>query len=137
MNIKHCSRNIIWSFKAFCTVSVVYWIIYVSKIHQITYFPLKYSESISPISSEEDASDVWHISTDGLNRIYPFESMKNSYIPDSLSFPSGRLDKSGRYEIYDNIIIGDQYKVLSKEYDVTLASFATMDKLYWVLDVVR
>ena len=50
---------------------------------------------------------------------------------------SMRLDKSGEFRIYENIIVGDQYRILSEGYNVTLASFSTIDKLYWIREVIR
>ena len=54
-----------------------------------------------------------------------------------LNGQSGRLDKSGKYKVYQNIVVGKEYKILSKEYDVTLSSFASPDKLYWIIEVLR
>ena len=137
MITKFCSRNFKWLLKAVCSVLIVYWMISVSQISQIKDFPLKYSDGIKSISATEERSYVQNLLILGSNTTFTIDSIKNSYGPYSLSFASGRLDKSGRYKIYDNIVIGDHFKVLSKEYDVTLATFASMDKLYWILDVVR
>ena len=56
---------------------------------------------------------------------------------DAVNVQSGRLDKSANYRIYENVAVGNHYKEISAEYNVTLASFASIDKLYWILDVAR
>ena len=49
----------------------------------------------------------------------------------------GRFDDSRKYKLFDNVIIGNNYVNLSIEYDVTLATQSSLDKLHWLTDIVR
>ena len=49
----------------------------------------------------------------------------------------GRFDGSRKYKMFDNVIVGDKYLNLSIEYDVTLATQSSLDKLHWISHIVR
>ena len=63
-----------------------------------------------------------------------FHNIGYSSTLNLLNGQSGKLDKSGKYRVYKNIIDGKDYKTLSKQYDVTLSSFASPDRLYWIIE---
>ena len=39
--------------------------------------------------------------------------------------------------MFDNVIVGDRFVSLSIEYDVTLATQSSLDKLHWINHVIR
>jgi hypothetical protein len=49
----------------------------------------------------------------------------------------GRFDFSRKYKMFDNVIIGTKYVNLSIEYDVTLATQSSLDKLHWISHIAR
>ena len=49
----------------------------------------------------------------------------------------GRFDFSRKYKMFDNVIIGTKFVNLSIEYDVTLATQSSLDKLHWISHIVR
>ena len=49
----------------------------------------------------------------------------------------GRFDLTRKYKMFDNVIIGTKYVNLSIEYDVTLATQSSLDKLHWISHIVR
>ena len=125
-------------FKVFLLVFMVYHLWYIigsvisaSKISQVKDHSSKLNEITKSRLSAEVSNDTIHaVSKNSI----PIE------IPNRIlysSTQSGRLDTSARYRIYENIVVGNQFKQISTEYEVTLASFASIDKLYWILDVAR
>lgn len=52
-----------------------------------------------------------------------------------LNLSRGRLDQSRNFRIFDHVITGRQYESLSAEYDVTLVSQSTLNKLHWIAKV--
>ena len=49
----------------------------------------------------------------------------------------GRFDFSRKYKMFDNVIIGTKFVNLSIEYDVTLATQSSLDKLHWISHIAR
>ena len=49
----------------------------------------------------------------------------------------GRFDTSRKFKLFDNVIVGENYLNLSIEYDVTLATQSSLDKLHWISRLVR
>ena len=62
---------------------------------------------------------------------------KNLFENELIGLNSGENDKSGMFSIFKDVIVGDKFTELSKEYDVSLVSFASLDKLYWIPIVLR
>ena len=106
-------------------------VISASKISQVKDHSSKLNEITKSRLSAEVSNDTIHaVSKNSI----PIEIANRILYSSS---QSGRLDKSARYRIYENIVVGNQFKQISTEYEVTLASFASIDKLYWILDVAR
>ena len=124
--------------KIFLLVFIVYHLWYIigsvisaSKISQVKDHSSKLNEITKSRLSAEVSNDTIHaVSKNSI----PIEIANRILYSSS---QSGRLDKSARYRIYENIVVGNQFKQISTEYEVTLASFASIDKLYWILDVAR
>ena len=62
---------------------------------------------------------------------------KNLFENELIGLNSGENDKSGMFSIFKDVIVGEKFSELSKEYDVSLVSFASLDKLYWIPIVLR
>ena len=134
MFIKSYARYFNRRFKVFVPVFVLCMFISVAKISQVKEHSSKRNESTKSIEVSIDTRLT--VSKDS----FPIETSNRivySSAHDALSVQSGRLDKSAKYRIYENVAIGNHYKEISAEYEVTLASFASIDKLYWILDVAR
>ena len=54
-----------------------------------------------------------------------------------IGLKSEENDKSGMFSIFKDVIVGDKFTKLSMKYDVSLVSFASLDKLYWIPIVLR
>ena len=67
------------------------------------------------------------------NNEHTEDVFKNEIIDVNL----GRFDSSRKYKMFDNVIIGTNYVNLSLEYDVTLATQSSLDKLHWISHIVR
>ena len=72
------------------------------------------------------------------------ETLKNDNVEEENIFNSelidvnlGLFDDSRKYKIFDNVIVGDKFVSLSIEYDVTLATQSSLDKLHWINHVIR
>ena len=134
MFIKSYARYFIRRFKVFVLVFVLCMFISVTKISQVKQHSSKPNEITKPIEVSIDTRIT--ASKDS----FPIEIANRvvySNVHDGLNVQSGRLDKSAKYRIYENVAVGNHYKEISAEYKVTLASFASIDKLYWILDVAR
>ena len=121
-------------FKVFVLVFVLCMFISVTKISQVKEHSSKPNEITKPIEVSIDTKLT--ASKDS----FPIEIVNRivySSAHDALNVQSGRLDKSAKYRIFENVAVGNHYKKISSEYKVTLASFASIDKLYWILDVSR
>ena len=138
MFFKSYAHNYREWFKTFLLVFLVYHLWYIislvisaSKISQVKDHSSKFNEITKSRLSAEVRNDTIHaVSKNSI----PIEIANRILYSSS---QSGRLDKSARYRIYENIVVGNQFKQISTEYEVTLASFASIDKLYWILDVAR
>ena len=138
MFFKSYAHNYREWFKNFLLVFIVYHLWYIislvisaSKISQEKDHSSKFNEIAKSRISTEVSNDTIH--TLPKNSI-PIE-IANRILYSSTQ--SGRLDKSARYRIYEKVVVGNHFKQISNEYEVTLASFASIDKLYWILDVSR
>ena len=72
------------------------------------------------------------------------ETLKNGHFEEKNIFNSelidvnlGLFDESRKYKMFDNVIVGDKFVSLSIEYDVTLATQSSLDKLHWINHVIR
>ena len=72
------------------------------------------------------------------------ETLKNDHFEEKNIFNSelidvnlGLFDESRKYKMFDNVIVGDKFVSLSIEYDVTLATQSSLDKLHWINHVIR
>ena len=134
MFIKSYARYFIRRFKVFVLVFVLCMFISVTKISQVKEHSSKPNEIKKSIEVSIDTRLT--ASKDS----FPIEIANRivySSAHDAVNVQSGRLDKSAKYRIYENVAVGNHYKKISTEYNVTLASFASIDKLYWILDVAR
>ena len=67
----------------------------------------------------------------------PLDSVGNIFESEIIDVSLGRFDFSRKYKMFDNVIVGDNYLNLSIEYDVTLATQSSLDKLHWISHIVR
>ena len=51
---------------------------------------------------------------------------------DGINMTQGRWDQSRNFKIFDHIFTGSNYDKLSHEFNVTLATQSSLDKLYWL-----
>ena len=134
MFIKSYARYFIRRFKVFVLVFVLCMFISVTKISQVK----EHSSKLNEITKSIEVSINPRLTAS--NDSFPIEIANRivfSSAHDAVNVQSGRLDKSANYKIYKNVAVGNHYKKISTEYNVTLASFASIDKLYWILDVAR
>ena len=134
MFIKPYARYFNRRFKVFTIVFVLCMFISVTKISKVKEHSLKLNEINK---STEDRIDTRLTASKDSFPIEIANRIVYSSAHDAVNVQSGRLDKSAQYRIYENVAIGNHYKEISAEYNVTLASFASIDKLYWILDVAR
>ena len=64
----------------------------------------------------------------------------NSHVGDHMNVINldlGRYDASRQFKIFDNVYVGQKFVELSKEFDVTLASQSSFDRLHWIIYVAK
>ena len=54
-----------------------------------------------------------------------------------LELRHGLRDLSKKYQVFANILVGDRFVAASKEFNVTLCTQSSMDRLYWLPAVQR
>jgi len=54
-----------------------------------------------------------------------------------IDFDLGRYDNSRQFKIFDNVYVGDRFIDLSKDFDVTLATQSSLDRLHWLIYVAK
>ena len=54
---------------------------------------------------------------------------------DGINMTQGRWDQSRSFKIFDHVYTGSQYEKLSHEFNVTLSTQSSLDKLYWLSQV--
>ena len=54
---------------------------------------------------------------------------------EHLDFSKGRWDNSRIFKIMEHAYTGSEYVKLSKEYDITLVTQSSLDKLSWLIKV--
>ena len=124
-------------FRVFASLFMVGMIISVAKISQVKEFTSKFNEIKKSRSSTEV---IIYTRTTVSKDSYPIEIANRTLYSSSheaVNVQLGSLDKYVKYRIYENIAVGNHYKDISTEYGVTLASFASIDKLYSILDITR
>ena len=62
---------------------------------------------------------------------------KNTFSSELIDVNLGLFDESRKYKMFDNVIVGDKFVSSSIEYDVTLATQSSLDKLHWINHVIR
>ena len=67
----------------------------------------------------------------------PRESIEDVFKHELIDVNLGRFDFSRKYKMFDNVIIGQKFVNLSIEYDVTLATQSSLDKLHWISHIAR
>ena len=86
---------------------------------------------LNPVSSQiEERSDEETLKNDN------FEE-KNTFSSELIDVNLGLFDESRKYKMFDNVIVGDKFVSSSIEYDVTLATQSSLDKLHWINHVIR
>ena len=65
------------------------------------------------------------------------DEVENIFKSELLDVNLGRFDSSRKFKMFDNVIVGEKYLNLSIEYDVTLATQSSLDKLHWISRIVR
>ena len=86
---------------------------------------------LNPVSSQiEERSAEETLKNDN------FEE-KNTFSSELIDVNLGLFDESRRYKMFDNVIVGDKFVSSSIEYDVTLATQSSLDKLHWINHVIR
>ena len=86
---------------------------------------------LNPVSSQiEERSAEETLKNDN------FEE-KNTFSSELIDVNLGLFDESRKYKMFDNVIVGDKFVSLSIEYDVTLATQSSLDKLHWINHVIR
>ena len=63
--------------------------------------------------------------------------IKDMFKTEIIDVNLGRFDTSRRYKMFDNVIVGDNFVSLSIEYDVTLATQSSLDKLHWISHIIK
>ena len=63
--------------------------------------------------------------------------IRNIFDTELIDANLGLFDESRKYKKFDNVIVGDKFVTLSIEYDVTLATQSSLDKLHWISHVIR
>ena len=56
---------------------------------------------------------------------------------DNVDLDLGRFDKSRQFKIFENVFVGEKYVELSKDFDITLASQSSFDRLHWLIYVAK
>lgn len=107
---------------------------------QLDYDYTYYETEVKDNSSNID-SRTQNLSNDNINDTVSAEigsfNWKSIFETELIDLNSGEKDKSEKFRITKNVIVGEKFKELSQEYDVSLVSFASLDKLYWIPVVLR
>ena len=137
MVLRFCIRKLYCWLKIVTMVFIVCMMFSISKVTHEKKYSTKYSSIKDDELSREYNLYEREAFTNSSIQITLFDNIGYSSTLNLLNGQSGKLDKSGKYRVYKNIIVGKDYKTLSKEYDVTLSSFASPDKLCWIIEVLR
>ena len=137
MVLRFCFRKLYGWLKIVTMVFIVCIMISISKVTLDKKYSTKYRSIKDFRLSREQNLHEREAFTNLSIEIKSFDNIGYSSTLDFLNGQSGRLDKSGKYRVYKDIVVGEEYKILSKEYDVSLSSFASPDKLYWIIEVLR
>lgn len=137
MVLRFCIRKLYGWLKIVTIAFIVCMMISISKVTHDKKCSTKYRSIKNLGLSREQNINERVASTNASIEIKSFGNIGYSSTLKLLYVQSGTLDKSGKYRLYQNIVVGEEYKILSKEYDVTLSSFASPDKLYWIIEVLR
>ena len=54
---------------------------------------------------------------------------------DGINMTKGRWDQSRNFKIFDHVFTGSKFGSLSREYNVTMATQSSLDKIYWLSQV--
>ena len=64
-----------------------------------------------------------------------FQNLESGKLFEHVDFTKGRWDNSRIFKILEHAYTGSEYVKLSKEYDVTLVTQSSLDKLSWLIKV--
>ena len=64
-----------------------------------------------------------------------FQNLESGKLFEHVDFTKGRWDNSRIFKIFEHAYTGSEYVKLSKEYDVTLVTQSSLDKLSWLIKV--
>ena len=56
---------------------------------------------------------------------------------DNVDVELGRFDNSRQFKIFENVFVGEKFVELSKDFDITLASQSSFDRLHWLIYVAK
>ena len=65
------------------------------------------------------------------------DDIENIFSSELIDVQLGTFDDSRKYKMFDNVIVGDKFVSSSIEYDVTLATQSSLDKLHWIAHIIR
>ena len=65
------------------------------------------------------------------------DDIENIFNTEIIDVHLGTFDDSRKYKMFDNVIVGDKFVSSSIEYDVTLATQSSLDKLHWISHIIR
>ena len=54
-----------------------------------------------------------------------------------INMTKGHWDQSRKFKIFHHVFTGSKYETLSHEYNITLATQSSLDKLYWLSEVSK
>ena len=65
------------------------------------------------------------------------DKLQKIFESEIINVDLGRFDMNRTYKLFDNVLVGDKFIDLSVEYDVTLATQSSLDKIHWISHIVR
>ena len=65
------------------------------------------------------------------------DKLQGIFKSEIINVDLGRFDMNRTYKLFDNVLVGDKFIDLSVEYDVTLATQSSLDKIHWISHIVR
>ena len=65
------------------------------------------------------------------------DDIENIFSSEIIDVQLGTFDDSRKYKMFDNVIVGSKFVSSSIEFDVTLATQSSLDKLHWISHIIR
>ena len=129
------SKSLIWLIFLFCLNAFLSTRLSSTKSNHTNYVNISNSQHGEDYKIYNAATNKNNIKEPNRKLFQNLEVEQNGKLFDHLDFSKGRWDNSRIFKILEHAYTGSEYVKLSKEYDVTLVTQTSLDKLSWLIKV--